>query len=104
MDCALRFPIMTNRPGPLGQQLAAEIRAELARQNKSRRWLAEQIDQPHATVARWISGQSSPGVDYMDDMCRALGFTVTDLLAAVQRKEHGGPERRRSTDRFLVAV
>lgn len=97
---------MTNRPGPLGQLLAAELRAELARQNKSRRWLAEQIHQPHATVNRWLSGESSPGVDYMDDMCKVLGFDVCDLLTACQSKlgNASRPHRRRLTDYTTLAL
>ena len=92
------------RPGPLGQRLAAEIRAELGRQNKSRRWLAEQVDASHATVARWIAGETSPGVDCMDAMCKALGFSVSELLTAVQAQEIRGPHRRRATDYITLVA
>jgi transcriptional regulator with XRE-family HTH domain len=95
---------MSSRPGPIGQRIATELRAELARQNRSRRWLAEQIGQPHNTVNRWLMGESSPGVDNVDAMCRALGFTVADLIVAVQVEQEDGPipqqHRRRSGDRF----
>lgn len=76
---------MTNRPGPLGQRIASELRAELGRQNHSRRWLADQIGLPHNTVARWVGGDTSPTLDALDAMCRALGITVPDLLASVER-------------------
>lgn len=94
---------MSSRPGPLGQRLATELRAELARQNRSRRWLAECIGQPHNTVNRWLMGESNPGVDMVDAMCRALGFTVADLVVAVVcEQESGVPHpRRRVSDRFL---
>lgn len=81
---------MTNRPGPLGQRIAAELRAELGRQDQSRRWLAEQIGAPHNTVARWVGGETPPPLDALDAMCRALGISVADLLAAVER--NGGYE------------
>ena len=95
---------MSTRPGPLGQRLAAEIRAELGRQNRSRRWLAEQVGVPHNTLSRWVAGDTSPGVDYMNDMCVALGFTVSELLTAVQAKDHPGPHRRRSTDYLTIVA
>lgn len=81
---------MTNRPGPFAQRIAAELRAELGRQEHSRRWLAEQIGTSHATVARWIGGDTDPPLDALEAMCRALGLSVADLLAAVQR--NGGYE------------
>lgn len=78
-------PAMTTRPGPFAQRIAAELRAELARQEHSRRWIAEQIGVSHATVARWIGGDTDPPLDALDAMCRALGFSVADLIAAVMR-------------------
>ena len=90
-------------PGPLGQRLAAEIRAELGRQSKSRRWLAEQVDSSHATVARWVAGETAPSVDCLDAMCKALGFTLAELLTAIQAQEQRGPHRRRATD-YLTLV
>ena len=81
---------MTNRPGPLGQRIAAELRAELGRQDRSRRWLAEQVGAPHNTVARWVGGDTPPPLDALDAMCRALGLSVADLLSAVER--NGGYE------------
>lgn len=76
---------MSNRPGPLAQSIAAEIRAELGRQQKSRRWLAEQIGQSHVTVSRWVNGDGPVSLDSLDAMCQALGLSVADLLAAVER-------------------
>lgn len=76
---------MSNRPGPLAQSIAAEIRAELGRQQKSRRWLADQIDQSHVTVSRWVNGDGPVSLDSLDAMCHALGISVADLLGAVER-------------------
>ena len=77
---------MTNRPGPLAQRIAAEIRAELGRQNVSRRWLAEEIGQSHVTVSRWVNGDGGMTFDALDAMCQALGISVADLFAAVERQ------------------
>lgn len=73
---------MTNH---LEQRIAAELRAELARQGQSRHWLAEQSGIPVTTIARWLRGPQSPGLNDLDAMCRALGITIADLLSAVER-------------------
>jgi transcriptional regulator with XRE-family HTH domain len=75
----------------LEQRIAAELRAELARQGRSRHWLAEQIGKPVTTVARWLRGPQSPGFNDLDAMCQALGIGIADLLAAVER--NGGYEK-----------
>jgi DNA-binding Xre family transcriptional regulator len=78
---------MSNRPGPFAQRIAAEIRAELGRQHLSKRWLAEQIGQPHVTVTRWVNGDGPLSLDWMDAICEALGVSVVDVLArAVESK------------------
>lgn len=74
----------------LGQRMAAELRAEMARQGRSRRWLSEQIGESHVTVGRWVKGDTPMSLDSLDAMCRALGLTIADLLAAVER--NGGYE------------
>jgi transcriptional regulator with XRE-family HTH domain len=74
----------------LGQRMAAELRAEMARQGRSRRWLAETIGESHVTVGRWVKGETPMSLDSVDAMCRALGLTVADLLSAVER--NGGYE------------
>lgn len=75
----------------LGQRMAAEIRAEMARQDRSIRGLAEQIGESHVTVGRWIKGRSPLKLDELDSVCGALGLTIADLLAAVDR--NGGYSR-----------
>ena len=69
----------------LEQRIAAELRAELARQGRSRHWLAEQIGKPVTTVARWLRGPQSPGLNDLDAICQALGMSIADLLSAVER-------------------
>lgn len=97
---------MSARPGPLAQSIAAELRAELGRQNKSRRWLAERIGQSHVTVSRWVNGDGPVSLDSLDAMCHALGVTVADLLAAVERHRPAdtGQGASRDTSRLEYAA
>ena len=75
---------MSTHPGPLGIRIATELRAEMGRQNRSRRWLAEQIDVPHNTVSRWVAGETCPQLDALDQMCEALGLNIVDVIAAAK--------------------
>lgn len=69
----------------LEQRIAAELRAELARQGHSRHWLADQTGLPVTTVARWLRGASSPRLNELDAICQAFGMTIADLLLAVEK-------------------
>ena len=76
---------MSTNEKALEERIADELRAEMARQDRSIRWLAEQIGESHVTVARWVKGRTSPGINHLDAMCRALSMTIADLLQAVER-------------------
>lgn len=78
---------MSNRPGPFAQSIAAEIRAELGRQHQSKRWLAEQIGEPHVTVTRWVNGDGPMSFDSMDAICAALGVSVVDILRRAEESK-----------------
>lgn len=75
----------TPRPR-LEQLVAAELRAELARQHRSRRWLAAAVGLPLTTVARWVKGETAPGLDELDAIAQALGTTVGRLVVEAQRR------------------
>lgn len=82
--------------------MAAEIRAEMGRQDRSRRWLADQIGESHVTVGRWVKGETPMSLDILDAICRALGLTIADLLSSVER--NGGYEPVTTLPRRAHAV
>lgn len=90
------------RTRTLEDRVAEELRAELARQGRSRRWLASQVELPLTTVARWVKGDTSPTLDELDALCRALGTTVGRLLVIVQRT--GGYDARPVAAPVALAV
>lgn len=75
----------------LTPRVAAELRAIMARQGRSRRWLAKEIGESHVTVSRWVRGDTCPTLESLDAMCQALDITIPDLFAAVAR--NGGYTR-----------
>lgn len=94
---------MSTRPGPLAQRIAAEIRAELGRQEMSRRTLADRIGQNHVTVSRWIKGEGPMSFDALDAICEVLGINVADLLAAADTRHASGRDTREDVDTLAAA-
>jgi len=56
------------------------IKAALAEQNKTSKWLAEQVGRSKATVSRWCSNQVQPPIDVLYQIADTLEIDVCDLL------------------------
>ena len=56
------------------------IKAVLAEQNKTSKWLAEQVGRSKATVSRWCSNQVQPPIDVLYQIADTLEIDVCDLL------------------------
>lgn len=88
--------------------MAAELRAEQARQKLTGRQLAELTGIPHNTQQRYLSGTSVASPDDLEAIAQALGtdlFAVHAIVAQDQARNAGRSEnaevpqpRRRSTD------
>ena len=61
--------------------VAAEVRAELARQNKTATSLAKTTDIPVDTLRRRLNGLSSFTVEELGSVCAYLGLSLDELLA-----------------------
>lgn len=56
------------------------IKVVLADKNKTNKWLAEQLGKDPATVSKWCTNTSQPGVETLIDIARLLEVEVGDLL------------------------
>ena len=56
------------------------IKVVLADKNKTNKWLAEQLGKDPATVSKWCTNTSQPGVETLIDIARLLDVEVGDLL------------------------
>ena len=56
------------------------IKVVLVDKNKTNKWLAEQLGKDPATVSKWCTNTSQPGVETLIDIARALDVEVGDLL------------------------
>ena len=73
----------TALPSPLTQRVSAEIRAELGRQQKTQRWLAERLGYDPALVSRRMIGiRYTFTTAELDRVAGILGVPVDQLLGA----------------------
>lgn len=56
------------------------IKAVLAEKNRTRKWLAEQLDVNTATVSKWCSNTCQPNLYTLNDIARLLKVDPRDLL------------------------
>ena len=56
------------------------INAVLAEQEKTSKWLAEQVGKSACTVSKWCSNSVQPDLNTLDQIARTLKVDVKDLL------------------------
>lgn len=62
------------------------IKVVLADKNKTNKWLAEQLRKDPATVSKWCTNSSQPGVETLIEIARILEVEVGDLLRVPKTK------------------
>jgi len=78
---------------PLRLAVAAEVRAELARQRVSVNILADRVGMPRASMHRRCRGEIDFGVEELDKVARALGVPFEALAQGIARGGDQPPER-----------
>lgn len=56
------------------------LRVVLAEQNKTNRWLAEQLGKTEHTISRWCHNKSQPSVPQLNEIANVLNVDIKDLL------------------------
>lgn len=56
------------------------IKIVLVEQNRTGKWLAEQLNENEATVSRWCTNESQPSLDTLIKISEVLNVDVRDLL------------------------
>lgn len=57
------------------------IKAVLAEQEKTSKWLVEQVGKSACTVSKWCSNDIQPDLQTLDKISRLLDVSIKDLLA-----------------------
>lgn len=60
------------------------IKAVLAEQDKTSKWLAEQLGKSACTVSKWCGNSVQPDLNTLDKIAKLLRVDVKDLLNPTQ--------------------
>ena len=56
------------------------LKAVLAEQAKTNKWLAEQLGKNETTISRWCTNEIQPSMDNLDAIAKLLGVDVLELI------------------------
>lgn len=56
------------------------LKAVLAEQEKTSKWLAEQIGKSACTVSKWCNNKVQPDLQTLEEIAKILGIDKRDLL------------------------
>ena len=56
------------------------LKIVLAEEQKSNKWLAEQLDKDQATISKWVTNASQPDLKNLLRIAKALNVDVARLL------------------------
>lgn len=56
------------------------LKVVLAEQNRTNKWLAEQLGKDPATVSKWCTNTMQPNLETLVDIAKHLNVKVADLI------------------------
>ena len=66
------------------QQMLNRLKAALAEQGKTNRWLSEQLGKSENTVSRWCANKVQPSITQLNEIASVLDVDVKDLLVSTK--------------------
>ena len=63
------------------------LRIVFAEQDKTNRWLAEQLGKTEHTISRWCHNKSQPSVAQLNEIAQVLDVDVRVLISSSKGKE-----------------
>lgn len=61
------------------------IKVVLVEKKRTNKWLAEQLKKDPATVSKWCTNTSQPGLETLLEIARVLEVDVKDLLHSTRK-------------------
>lgn len=68
----------------MASQSINRIRVALAEQNKTNRWLAEQMGKSEITISRWVQNKAQPSLEQLVVVAKVLSISPKDLINEVE--------------------
>lgn len=62
------------------------LRIILAEQNKTNKWLAEQLGKSEITISRWVQNKNQPSISQLVEIAKVLNIDAKDLLETTLMK------------------
>jgi len=56
------------------------LKAVLAEQSKTNKWLAEKLDKNETTISRWCTNEVQPSMDTFVEIAKLLRIDVRELI------------------------
>jgi transcriptional regulator with XRE-family HTH domain len=56
------------------------LKAVLAEQGKTNKWLAEKLNKNETTISRWCTNETQPSMDTFISIAKALSVDVKELI------------------------
>ena len=69
---------------PTPQGIAAELRAEMARQRVTLTKLSQATDTPASTLHRRLNHPERVTLEHLSEVCKALGVSLAEIVARAQ--------------------
>ena len=60
------------------------LKIVLAEQKKTNKWLAEQLGKDPATVSKWCTNSSQPGVETLRKIAEVFNIDIRDLIISTK--------------------
>jgi DNA-binding XRE family transcriptional regulator len=67
-------------PINMSKKAVNRLKAVLAEQSKTNKWLAEQLDKNETTISRWCTNEIQPSMDNLVAIASLLKVDVRDLI------------------------
>jgi transcriptional regulator with XRE-family HTH domain len=61
------------------------LKVVLAEKKRTNRWLAEQLGKDQATISKWCTNTSQPGLETLYQIAKLLEIEVQELLQPVDK-------------------
>ncbi len=71
---------MHEMPINMSKKAINRIKAVLAEQGKTNKWLAEQLDKNETTISRWCTNEVQPSMENLVEIANLLGVDVRELI------------------------
>jgi putative transcriptional regulator len=81
------LPLHTNFIYNMMDSSINRIRVVLAEQNKTNRWLAEQMGKSEITISRWVQNKSQPSLEQLLQVAKLLSISPKDLINDINNSE-----------------